>query len=144
MTPIGDLQGGESCEFAEIIFPRDKIVEETSTCNTKCDAIVFYRLPQRKITENNDNKENLDINISIKPVDKTNVFTVSIDSKSNFNLTVEIYDLTGNIIETTNKNIKEGNQLFQVDLSSYYSGTYFISFFNNGNYLYSTKILVKK
>ena len=89
-----------------------------------CDIDSLYNMPNTSsvgILESNKN-----INSTIFPNPTSNNTTVIINSSNSKTVTIELFDIIGNIIQKESKQIFEGANKIELDLSNLNTGIYFL------------------
>jgi photosystem II stability/assembly factor-like uncharacterized protein len=69
---------------------------------------------------------NTEDNINIFPNPSNGLYTVAINSKQQDNLSLTVFNLVGEKVLTTEKEVQTGNNQFEIDLSNQAKGLYFI------------------
>lgn len=125
-----------------------KFDDKTVIANT----VYYYRLKQ--IDYDGDEEYSNTVSASIKdgsgftlndlyPNPATEKVTISISTDFNQDVYVKVFDLLGQIILDKNWQVITGTNTFEIDLSSFASGTYTVSLFTGNQYL-TKKLVVSK
>ena len=132
LVPLGSLSNTAVTVFASgFVTPNDENVNNLAAFGLFAvlpNGGNFIPLPNVTSVEN----ENLNISTSIFPNPATDFINVSIDSKINGNINVQMIDMNGKVINAVNDiQISKGANQFSLNVSSLSNGMYQIHIFNN-------------
>ncbi len=81
--------------------------------------------------------------LSCYPVPAQNQANIVYNSITQGAISIQLYNLNGQLIETINEQAMEGKNQYSLDISNYASGTYFVQL-NNGQSITSTRLVKAK
>ena len=120
---------------------------DTTSCQPICEWFtdVVYQTPiVAPITSVDESEIPAKQGVTLYPNPTDNKFRFDINSPETGELSIEIYDLKQNVIKVVKRNILEGWNSLEIDVTGINTGNYFIVLNVNGTMIHSTKLEIIK
>lgn len=115
-------------------FYGNKTASKVTSIN---ETVTNYTSNATSISDNNNA-----INISIFPNPANEFIAVQVNALVKENLFLELFDVTGKLVQTTNVN--QGSTIAYFDIRTLYSGNYFVTIKQNSNILATKQIQISR